>query len=119
MAKSLGQGGEKVSGSAFAIIETGGKQYRVSPGLVLNIEKISEEKKDNEMHFFDKVLLISDGNATKIGTPYISGAKVEANIEGNGRAKKVSVVKYKAKSRYFKRRGHRQPFTRVKISSIG
>ena len=105
----------------FAVIKTGGKQYRVSLGSVLSIEKIKNSKaeyKKGDKLVFDKVLLVDDGKDTTIGTPYITGAKVNAEIVGIGRARKILVVKYKQKSRYLRRNGHRQPFFKVKISSI-
>lgn len=102
----------------FAVIQTGGKQYKVSEGTVLNIEKLAGEHKTGDKVAFDKVLLVDDGKDTTIGTPYINGAKVGAEILEIGRSKKVLVVKYKQKSRYLRRRGHRQPFFKVKITSI-
>ena len=106
----------------FAVIETGGKQYQVSKGGVLAIEKIRKggkgEYKKGDKISFDKVLLVDDGKDTTIGTPYIPGAKVDAEIVEVGRARKVLVVKYKQKSRYLRRRGHRQPFFKVKITFI-
>lgn len=102
----------------FAIIETGGKQYQVKAGDVLKIEKMPGEFKKGDAITFDKVLLVDNGSDTTIGTPYISGAKVQATFEEAGRNKTVDVVKYKQKSRYYKRSGHRQPFFTVKIKSI-
>ena len=102
----------------FAVIKTGGKQYKVSEGTVLSIEKIKGEYKPGDKLVFDKVLLVDDGKDTTIGTPYITGAKVNAEIVGIGRARKILVVKYKQKSRYLRRNGHCQPFFKVKISSI-
>lgn len=105
----------------FAVIQTGGKQYKVSKGSLVSIEKIKttglEYKKGDKLSF-DKVLLVDDGKDTTIGTPYIKGAKVDAEIIEIGRARKVMVVKYKQKSRYLRRHGHRQPFFKVKITSI-
>jgi len=109
----------------FAVIQTGGKQYKVSKGTTLSIEKIKgpastqggEYKKGDKLSF-DKVLLVDDGKDTTIGTPYIKGAKVDAEIAEIGRARKILVVKYKQKSRYLRRNGHRQPFFKVKITSI-
>src|SRR3989344_1339209 len=105
----------------FAVIQTGGKQYKVSKGGVLSIEKIktkgTEYKKGDKVSF-DKVLLVDDGKDTTIGTPYIDGAKVDAEIVEIGRARKILVVKYKQKSRYLRRNGHRQPFFKIKITSI-
>lgn len=102
----------------FAVIQTGGKQYKASKGDVLTIEKIKGEHKKGDKIAFDKVLLVDNGKDTTIGTPYIDGAKVEAEITEIGRAKKVLVMKYKQKSRYLKRNGHRQPFFKVKITNI-
>ncbi len=102
----------------FAVIQTGGKQYKASKGVVLTIEKILGEYKKGDKIAFDKVLLVDNGTDTTIGTPFIDGAKVEAEITEIGRAKKVLVMKYKQKSRYLKRNGHRQPFFKVKITSI-
>jgi len=105
----------------FAVIQTGGKQYKVSKGSVLSIEKLkttgTDYKKGDKVSF-DKVLLVDDGQDTTIGTPYIKGAKVDAEIMEIGRARKILVVKYKQKSRYLRRNGHRQPFFRIKISLI-
>jgi len=102
----------------FAVIHTGGKQYKVSAGGFVSIEKITGTYKKGDKLTFDKVLLVDDGKDTTIGTPYIKGAKVEAEIVEIGRTRKVMVVKYKQKSRYLKRNGHRQPFFKVKITSI-
>jgi large subunit ribosomal protein L21 len=102
----------------FAVIQTGGKQYKVSKGSVLSIEKITGEYKKGDKLSFDKVLLVNDGDNTTIGTPYISGAKVDAEIMEIGRTRKILVVKYKQKSRYLRRNGHRQPYFKVKITSI-
>jgi len=102
----------------FAIIETGGKQYLVAEGDTLKIEKLMGDHKVGDSVAFDNVLLAQHGEDTTIGTPYIKGAKVSAEISKISRAKKVVVIKYKAKSNYFKKRGHRQPFFEVKISSI-
>ena len=102
----------------FAVIQTGGKQYKVSKGSFVSIEKIIGEYKKGDKLSFDKVLLVEDGKNTTIGTPYIDGAKVEGEIAEIGRTRKVLVVKYKQKSRYLRRNGHRQPFFQVKITSI-
>ena len=102
----------------FAVIQTGGKQYKVSKGGLLSIEKIEGKHKKGDKISFDKVLLVDDGKDTTIGTPYIKGAKVDAEIVEIGRSRKIMVIKYKQKSRYLRRNGHRQPFFRVKITSI-
>jgi large subunit ribosomal protein L21 len=101
---------------AFAIIETGGKQYKVAEGDVLRIEKIL--KKEGESVVFDKVLLFDDGENTHIGAPYVQGKKVEAEHIKEGKGKKILVQKFKSKSNYSKRYGHRQPFTEIRIKSI-
>lgn len=115
------------SNGSFAIIETGGKQYRVSVGDTIKIEKIKKnnstkdpvEPKEGESVVFDKVLLVDNGkDVTDIGAPYIPGAKVSGTLVEVGRDKKVTVIKYKAKSRYFKKNGHRQPYFKVKIDKI-
>lgn len=102
----------------FAVIQTGGKQYKALEGKTLTIEKLPGNLKKGAKITFDKVLLTDNGETTKVGAPYLSGAKVEAVLEEEGRGEKVVVIKYKAKSRYFKKRGHRQPYMKVKISSI-
>mgnify|MGYP001598569171 CR=1 FL=1 len=104
----------------FAVIATGGKQYLVKPGETLLIEKLpgSEEMQAGDKISFDQVLLAGDESDTKIGMPTLSPLQVHATLVENGRHKKVIVLKYKAKSRYKKRNGHRQPFTKVKIESI-
>ena len=101
----------------IAVIKTGGKQYVVSKGTTLSIE-ILAGKNEGDKIVFNEVLLVDNGSDTTIGTPNIKGAEVKATVLAAGRGKKVDVVKYKAKSRYFKRRGHRQPFLKVKIDSI-
>ena len=110
----------------FAIIQTGGKQYMVTEGLTLKIEKIKGHLgKDGYAAFnvgdkvvFNDVLLVDNGSDTTIGMPFIDGAKVTAEIIKIARAPKVTVIKYKAKSNYFKKRGHRQPFFEVKILKL-
>ncbi len=101
----------------FAVIQTGGKQYLVTEKSRFTTE-IIKDAKAGEKIAFDKVLLVDDGKTTTIGTPYIAGAKVTGTYESEGRAKKVVVVKYKAKSRYHKKRGHRQPFATIAVDSI-
>lgn len=111
----------------FSVIQTGGKQYMVTSGQTLKVEKIKGELgKDGYAEFqvgdkitFDEVVLSDNGkDATIVGAPFIDGAKVEAEIVKIGRAPKVTVIKYKAKSNYFKKRGHRQPFFEVKITKL-
>jgi len=100
----------------FAIIETGGKQYKVSPDKELKIEKL--EVDGGEKITFDKVLLVADGDNTKVGKPYVDGAKVEAEVLQQGREKKKIVFRYKSKTRHRVKKGHRQLFTEIKILSI-
>ncbi len=107
----------------YAVIKTGGKQYVVAPGDLITIEKLgsrslTQELKRGDALTFDEVLLTADGGKSTIGAPMISGAKVSATVHSIGRAPKVEVVKYKAKSRYLKRNGHRQPFIKVVINSV-
>ncbi len=99
----------------YAIIATGGKQYKVSEGDIITIEKLNVPAGDPVS--FDKVLSVSDGKI-KVGDPYLKGATVDATVTENGRGKKVIVYKYKRKDRYRKKQGHRQYFTRVRIDKI-
>ena len=100
----------------YAIIQTCGKQYRVSEGDVLSIEKLTAA--EGEEVVFDQVLtVVSDGDI-KIGKPVVEGAKVTAKVVEHGKGEKILVFKYKAKSNYRKRQGHRQPYTKVEISKI-
>ena len=102
----------------IAIIETGGKQYVVSQDSVLDIELLKDAQKVGDKITFEKVLLTDDGSATKVGAPYIDGAKVSAELIRNARDAKVTVIRYRQKSRYFKKKGHRQPFAKVKITKL-
>jgi len=103
----------------FAIIQTGGKQYLVEEGATVKIEKLSGDHKVGDSVVFDAVLMSDNGkDATTIGAPFIKGAKVEGTVAKIGRSAKVTVIKYKAKSNYFKKRGHRQPFVEVKITKL-
>jgi large subunit ribosomal protein L21 len=99
----------------YAIIATGGKQYKVSEGDIITIEKLGVEA--GEKVTFDQVLAVSD-KGLKVGDPTVSGATVEASVLREGRAKKVIVYKYKPKTGYHKKNGHRQSFTQVKIEKI-
>ncbi|MCI0620024.1 50S ribosomal protein L21 [Candidatus Wolfebacteria bacterium] len=111
-------GREQSAGALFAVIETGGKQYQVKEEQVITIEKLSGTIKTGDVVVFDKVLLVDNGKDTQIGDPYLKGAKVEGTLEEEGRGKKIRVLRYKAKSRYLKQKGHRQPFIKVKITAI-
>ena len=99
-----------------AIIVTGGKQYKVSEGDVLFIEKLDVEA--GESVKFDQVLAIIDGEEATFGAPVVEGACVEAKIVKNGKGKKIRIFKYNAKKGYRKRQGHRQPYTKVEITKI-
>ena len=104
---------------SFAVFATGGKQYRVSPGDVVKIEKLPGEHKEGDKITFDKVLLVDNGSTeATIGTPFIDGAGVVATLKKIGRNKTIDVIKYKQKSRYFKKYGHRQPYFEITIDSI-
>lgn len=102
----------------FAVIQTGGKQYKVKVGDEIKIEKILGDHEEGDKVVFDKVLLVDNGKDTTIGTPYISNAKVNATITKIGRLPKVNVIKYKQKSKYFKKNGHKQPYFQVKIEGL-
>ncbi len=99
-----------------AVIVTGGKQYTVAEGDVLYIEKLEVEAEQTVK--FDQVLAILDGENSKIGAPVVAGAAVEAKVIKNGKAKKITVFRYKAKKTYKKKMGHRQPYTKVEITKI-
>jgi large subunit ribosomal protein L21 len=101
----------------FAVIKAGGKQYKVKAGDSLKIEKIAGKEKGDKITFSD-VLLVDDGATTKIGTPVIAGTSVEGEVMEVGRNKKIVVIHYKQKSRYYKKAGHRQPNLKVKIVKI-
>ena len=100
----------------YAIIETGGKQYKVKEGDVISVEKLAAD--DGSTFTFDKVLTVADGEKVSFGTPYVSGASVSASVLGEGKGKKVVVYKFKSKKNYHRKKGHRQPFTKLKIDAI-
>ena len=100
----------------YAIIKTGGKQYKVSEGDVILIEKLDAE--EGAEVTFDEVLTVVDGSDVKVGKPLLEGAKVTGKVEAQGKGRKIRVFKYKAKSNYRRRQGHRQPFTKVTITKI-
>jgi large subunit ribosomal protein L21 len=100
-----------------AVIKTGGKQYRVKPGDELTIEKLPGTEKGSEV-VFDEVLAVGEGADLQIGRPTLDGATVKANVVTNGRHKKVIVFKKKRRKGYQVKRGHRQPFTRVRITEV-
>ena len=100
----------------YAIIQTGGKQYRVSEGDVLNVEKLNVE--EGKEVVFDKVLTVEKDGDVRVGKPLVDGAKVKAKVAKQGKAEKIFVFKYKAKVNSRKRQGHRQPYTQVEITGI-
>lgn len=100
----------------FAVIKTGGKQYKVKTGDVLRVEKLKGAEKGQEI-VLNEVLLVDDGQSTKLGHE-VASTKINATVVENNRAKKVMVIHYKNKVRYFKKYGHRQPFTKIKIGEI-
>ena len=100
----------------FAVIQTGGKQYKVNEGDIIFVEKL--DVNDGETVTFDKVMALSTGDDFKVGAPTVEGAKVEATVLKNGKAKKIYVMKYKAKKNEKKKIGHRQPYTKVQITKI-
>ncbi|NOZ27733.1 MAG: 50S ribosomal protein L21 [Chloroflexi bacterium] len=100
----------------YAIIETGGKQYRVSPGETIEVEKLDVPV--GEEVTFDRVLLVSDGENVRVGQPLVEGATVRARVLDQDRRRKVIVFRYRAAQRYRRKKGHRQPFTRLQIDAI-
>ena len=100
----------------YAIIETGGKQYKVSEGDVVFVEKLDVEAGSTVT--IDKVLVVEKDGDLKVGTPFVEGATVEAEAIKNGKEKKIIVYKYKAKKGYHKKQGHRQPYTKLEIKKI-
>jgi large subunit ribosomal protein L21 len=100
----------------YAVIQTGGKQYRVSEGDTLKIEKLEAE--EGASVDFDRVLMVADGDAVSVGAPFIEGGKVTATVKSHGRAKKVNIIKFRRRKHHLKRQGHRQWFTELKITGI-
>ena len=100
----------------YAIIQTGGKQYRVQEGDIIFIEKL--ELEDGAEVNFDQVLMVGDEAETRVGTPLLEGASVLGKVQKTGKSKKILVFKYKAKKNYRRRQGHRQPYTKVEILSV-
>lgn len=100
----------------YAVIETGGKQYRVAEGDVISVEKLNEEV--GKLLTINEVLIVGEGAETLVGAPYVAGASVKAEVVENGKAPKVVIYKYKAKKDSKKKQGHRQPFTKLEIKAI-
>jgi len=103
-------------GKIYAIVETGGKQYRVTPGQTIDVERLDVAEGDTVE--LDRVLLIADGDQVTVGQPTVEGAKVMATSQGEGKGKKIIVFKYKSKVRYRRKKGHRQLYTRLMIDKI-
>ena len=103
----------------YAVFTTGGKQYRVKVGDKIKVEKLSGDYKEGDEITFDKILLQDNGEAViKLGTPFVSDVTVKTTLKKIGRAKKIDVMHYKPKSRYFKQYGHRQPYFEIQVDSI-
>jgi len=100
----------------YAVVVTGGKQYRVEPGEWLRVEKLEGE--EGSAVTLDRVLMIADGDAVKVGAPALAGATVTAEIIGQGRGKKVDIIKFRRRKHHRKHQGHRQAYTEIKITSI-
>ncbi len=103
--------------SKFAVIETGGKQYLVKLGSIIRIERIEQPKKGDAIHF-EKVLLLGGEGETKLGDPYIKGAKIAGKFIKEGKGKKITNLRYHSKTRYTKKHGHRQIFSEVAIGEF-
>lgn len=100
----------------YAVVVTGGKQYRVTPGEWLRVEKIEGETGSTVT--LDRVLMVADGDAVKVGSPALAGATVSAEIIGQGRGKKVDIIKFRRRKHHRKHQGHRQAYTEIKITGI-
>ncbi len=100
----------------YAIIETGGKQYRAEEGKVIRVEKLPAEK--GETVSFDKVLMFNDGKELEVGKPHLDNCRVEGKVVATGRGKKITVFKFKRKKNYRRKQGHRQPYTEVMIETV-
>lgn len=100
----------------YAVIKTGGKQYRVKEGDVITVEKLDIEA--GEKVTFDKVLLLSDGETIKVGAPFVESCNVEGTVVEHGKGQKVIIFKYKSKKDYRKKQGHRQPYTMIEIQKV-
>lgn len=100
----------------YAVIKTGGKQYRVAEGTTLKVEKLAAE--EGASVELDQVLMVADGDDVKIGSPFIAGGKVTATVKSHGRGKKVQIVKFRRRKHHLKRQGHRQAFTEIEVTGI-
>lgn len=102
----------------YAIIKTGGKQYRVQKGDVINVEKIVPKRKNQKKVTFDEVLFVNEDGNMLVGAPLVEGYKVEGKILEQGKSEKVIIYKYKAKKDYRRKQGHRQPYTQIEITGL-
>lgn len=100
----------------YAVIMTGGKQYRVAEGQTLRVEKLGSE--EGQVIEFDKILMAGEGDSVKVGAPYLDGGKVKATVLNHGRGKKISIIKFRRRKDSRRQMGHRQDFTQVKIDAI-
>ncbi|MCP5158390.1 MAG: 50S ribosomal protein L21 [Gammaproteobacteria bacterium] len=100
----------------YAVIKTGGKQYRVAEGQTLKVEKL--EVGEGASVEFDTVLMLADGDQIQVGAPYVEGARVTATVEAQGRGPKIRIIKFRRRKHYFKRQGHRQSYTELRIDGI-
>jgi len=103
---------------SFAVIETGSKQYTIAEGDSIQIEKLGDDMDNGDTVTFDSVLLFDDGEETQIGDPYLEDTTVEAELVGQGRKEKVTVLRFKPKTRHKRKKGHRQPYMEVEITDI-
>lgn len=100
----------------YAVIVTGGKQYRVAPGDTLRVEKL--DTPEGESVELDRVLMVADGDDIKLGKPYIDGGRVTAKVKEHGRGKKVEIIKFRRRKQHMKRQGHRQAYTELEITGV-
>ncbi|MBK7249574.1 MAG: 50S ribosomal protein L21 [Gammaproteobacteria bacterium] len=100
----------------YAVIATGGKQYRVEPGSVLRVEKLEAEP--GATVEFDQVLLVGEGGKITVGTPLVRGGKVVARVESHGKGRKVDIIKFRRRKHYMRHKGHRQMYTQVKVTDV-
>ena len=100
----------------YAVIRTGGKQYRVEQGEVLRVEKLGVD--EGASFDFDQVLMVGEGEQVQVGSPVVEGARVSATVRGHGRADKVHIIKFRRRKHYMRRQGHRQSYTEIEVTSI-
>jgi len=100
----------------YAVIKTGGKQYKVTEGQTLKVEKLPVD--EGGSFELDEVLMVADGDDIKVGSPFINGGKVSATVQSQGRGKKIEIIKFRRRKHYRKQQGHRQSFTEIQIDSI-